>query len=430
MLPPTRARYGLRRLVPALLLGFLLAAAAPASGSAALRFLQVLEDGTSGITGLQQPIEVAVTPDGRHVVVAATSGRSLVVFERDPSTGLLTFVQRAFDTSLALVAALAVSSDGLQIYAASAQSDQVSVWQRDPSTGLLQLDQTLIDGIGGVDGLDGARDLVLSPDDRHLYVAGLSDSAVAVFERSASGRLTYLEAVVDGVDGVTGLSAPLGLNLSPDGSSLYVASVLDDSVIHFARGADGSLAFGDAVASSGWLDLVTDVAVSPDGHFVVAASQTFLEGFDWLTLLARDPTTGDLKLLAELPNPPSQGGCTPNAADPAAKLGFTSDRTLFATLGIHQAIAAVRIDAAAGRLELAKLTCEGVDGVTGISSPADVRSSPDARHLYVTGFFPNTLAVFSISAIFDDGFETGTVSAWPVVVGAEALPRRSRRPDR
>ena len=39
------------------------------------------------------------------------------------------------------------------------------------------------DGIAGVDGLDGARGVAVSPNGRHVYVTGRTDSAVAVFQR-------------------------------------------------------------------------------------------------------------------------------------------------------------------------------------------------------------------------------------------------------
>ena len=40
------------------------------------------------------------------------------------------------------------------------------------------------DGVGGVDGFDGASSIAISPDEKHLYTSGRDDDALAVFSRS------------------------------------------------------------------------------------------------------------------------------------------------------------------------------------------------------------------------------------------------------
>ena len=58
-------------------------------------------------------------------------------------------------------------------------------------------------------GLDNARSLSISPDGNHIYVAGDLDDTVAVFARDAvTGRLSVVEVVQNGVDGVDGLDRP------------------------------------------------------------------------------------------------------------------------------------------------------------------------------------------------------------------------------
>jgi len=103
--------------------------------AAELRFVEVQKDGVAGVDGLDRAISVAVSPDGGHVYVTGNLDNAVAVFARDATTGALTFaeVQR--------------------------------------------------NGIGGVDGLDRANSVAVSPDGRHLYVTGGDSDAVAVFQR-------------------------------------------------------------------------------------------------------------------------------------------------------------------------------------------------------------------------------------------------------
>ena len=92
------------------------------------------------------------------------------------------------------------------------------------------------DGVNGVDGLYGANSVTVSADGKHVYVAGRSDNAVAVFSRNSStGTLTYVEMQKDGVWGVDGLDGAHSVTVSPDGKHVYAAANIDDAVAVFSR---------------------------------------------------------------------------------------------------------------------------------------------------------------------------------------------------
>ena len=94
------------------------------------------------------------------------------------------------------------------------------------------------DGVGGVDGLDGAISAAVSPDGKHVYATGSLDDAVAVFSRdAATGALTFVEAQFDGVGGVDGLNFVTSVAVSPDGKHVYTAGQFDDAVAVFATPA-------------------------------------------------------------------------------------------------------------------------------------------------------------------------------------------------
>src|SRR5260370_32831893 len=59
----------------------------------------------------------------------------------------------------------------------------------------------------------------------NIYVSSAGDSAIAVFSRNVStGRLTFVEAQFDGVNGVTGLRGAAAVRVSPDGGEIGRAS--------------------------------------------------------------------------------------------------------------------------------------------------------------------------------------------------------------
>jgi len=126
-----------------------------------------------------------------------------------------------------------VSNDGKNVYVVSADADSTSqpgdfelssltVFDRNPTTGALTFVEQFFDGtLQGttvVDGLGGAINLAISPDDSRLYVMGHLDGegvptnigtvdtgALTIFTRDTStGRLTYEEVQRRGlIDGVT-----------------------------------------------------------------------------------------------------------------------------------------------------------------------------------------------------------------------------------
>src|SRR5262245_16563297 len=124
-----------------------------------------------------------------------------------------------------------VSPDGKHVYAVADRDDAVNVFVRDPATSRLTLVQVLRNGQDGVNGLDGARGVTISPDGAFAYVAGGTSDSLAVFARNVStGELTFIEWKKDGVDGVNGLDGAASIVVSPDLTNLYVAGSVDKAV--------------------------------------------------------------------------------------------------------------------------------------------------------------------------------------------------------
>ena len=85
-----------------------------------------------------------------------------------------------------------LSSDGNHAYATGQSDDAMSWYERNASTGALTYGGMLKDGVDGVDGLNGAYIVTLSSDGKHAYVAGINDDAVSWFTRDpVTGALSY-----------------------------------------------------------------------------------------------------------------------------------------------------------------------------------------------------------------------------------------------
>ena len=259
-------------------------------------------DNTDGVNGLDGASESVVSPDGKHLYVTGTFEHALAIFDVD-ATGDLDFARVLLDesggiTGLRGAFGVAVSADGRHLYVAADDDDSVTFFTRNATTGALAQSAVLRNGSGGVDGLDGAHDLALSPDGNNLYVTARSDHALAVFNRNTdTGALTFAKAFKDGSDGADGLDGARGLVVSPDGKNVYVAGSGEHALAVFNRNADtGALTFAKAFknGSDGLTDFFTPqyLAVSADGKnlYVSAFVGNFLADFD------RDAATGELAL--------------------------------------------------------------------------------------------------------------------------------------
>ncbi len=98
-----------------------------------LSLADVYSEGADGVTGLYGAHGVVVSPDGTYVYATGSSSEALVVFDRDPATGALTFVE-THDASngawaIACTRSVAVSPDGKNVYVAGASSNAISVFR-------------------------------------------------------------------------------------------------------------------------------------------------------------------------------------------------------------------------------------------------------------------------------------------------------------
>ena len=146
----------------------------------------MLRNGQNGLNSLARPEGLAVHPSGQFLYASSLDDGSIVVLTRDTVTGALTPVQVVTDgvdgvTGLTHAYSLAFSPGGEFVYATSWSGGTLAVFAVDALTGRLTFLDTYVDNGISLDGLDYAASVVASPDGRHVYTTGRSDSAIGVF---------------------------------------------------------------------------------------------------------------------------------------------------------------------------------------------------------------------------------------------------------
>jgi len=332
--------------------------------------------------GLDAAFGAAVSPDGESLYVSSGTDHAIVRFSRDTGDGTLTPLDCIDDDESGPEAgcstadglnnpqSIAISPDGMSVYVAAVGDDAIVRFDRDPDTGALT-DRDCIDDndvVGddcgqSTDGLDGVGGVAVSPDGESVYAASLSDDAIVRFDR---------DNVDDGGD-----PDDLG-ELTPQGC------MEDDDT-----GAD------DCAQSTDGLDGANAVAVSADGKSVYAAGL----GDDAVTHLTRNTTTGALSATdgdCVDDNDTGDDAClrNTNGLDGVQSLALSPDgKSLYAPGSTDDAVVHLTRNTTSGALtpqgcvddnDTGADTCDqSADGLEDAVSP---QASPDGKSLYVVSF--------------------------------------------
>jgi DNA-binding beta-propeller fold protein YncE len=290
---------------------------------------------------LASPAALAISRDGANVYVVSAGSDALAVLARNRRTGALRQLSGAdgcisqrpgggclVGRALNEPTSVAVSPNGEHVYVAGRRFPSgLAVFNRAADGSLTQPRGTAGcvshrggSGCAAARGISAPEEVAVSPDSRHVLVAGMQSNAVATLSQGPNG-LSQADGEAGciangGAEGCArgrALAGPVDLAISADGRSVYTASSVGDAVASLRRDRrTGALtqAFGRSrcISQKGGagrcvrgraLDEVWGVAVSPDGRNVYAVSAKV----NTLAIIARNRATGGLRQL------PGRFGC-------------------------------------------------------------------------------------------------------------------------
>jgi len=374
--------------------------------------------------GLASANAVAVSGDGRHVLIAnaSGSGRPLHAYARRAPDPLFSFLEQDRNEvgpvrGLLSPADIVVSPDGRHVYSVSLQDGALSVFERFSRRGLdgategdhLEFRKRYVDGQDGViGGLERASRVLISADGRSVFVTSEDRNTLTVFNRDASevsagfGLLSFAARFTDGVGGVDGLLGAQGMAIDPDGRHLYVAGAFEAAIAIFRRDPttrvlsyQGQVRNGSAGISG--LSGIRDLLVSRDGRQLLGVSAisnsvvvfnrdrslALAEGGRLSFVQALNLQSGARLISLSMPQGP-----LPTDGEHVYVAGQNTSR-LF-VLRRNTDVTSPNF----GRLAPAFAYSSGQPGLSAMNGPRDVQVSPDGRRVYVAAQFGSSVLVF------------------------------------
>ncbi|HMA64784.1 MAG TPA: beta-propeller fold lactonase family protein [Chitinispirillaceae bacterium] len=251
--------------------------------------------GSKDTTGIKNAGKVISSSNGRDIYIGSNNHGLISQFLRDSTNGFLTFV--ASTDSIPYITDMVLSPDERFLYVATLDKNTLECYSRDVFTGSLKF-SSRIEINPNQNWFDIPFHLCLNQPGKNLYV--VSDDAVSVFSRdSLTGLLSFRQMLLDERGGITELAGASSIDISHDGKTAYVASYKDSCISWYhVDSTTGTLSYTGMVRANGNNYYVLKspdlVRVSENGKYVIASSSGALA---WFT---RNQVNGELTFGGEL----------------------------------------------------------------------------------------------------------------------------------
>jgi len=363
-------------------------------------FQNVLKNNYGGLTNFSGPQGIAVSPDGTEVYVATKWSDSLFVFNRNTTTGQLTFSKRytnGSDGMIGLLYPVSVypSSDGKNVYVAC-WNYGLLVLSRNPTTGILTFLENHRNGAPSDEFMGGANQINITSDGTKLLLTCNGDHSLTLFQRdTATGKLKRINGMINHFAGVRLFHWPNGVSLSPDDSFVY-ACANEDSLTCFKLGPNPDqislvqMTEGGRSSCAPGLREPEITAMSPDGlNLYVAASW----GENEVTCFRRDATSG---LLTHLQTVGEYDTWLPEYCTSGTVFVIVSKdgKNVYSSSINNNCIASFQRDLSDGHLEFLTAYYDNTGGIDGLDDPIHLTISPDDKFIYVSSYPEDTVAWF------------------------------------
>ncbi|WP_020526367.1 IPT/TIG domain-containing protein [Flexithrix dorotheae] len=219
-----------------------------------------------------------VSPDGNFLYACAVNTGNvdgkLVLFDINKTDGKITYKDIIENIHEPNSLHFSQDKDGKYLILVEVKGNNILIYERDLSSGKLSIKNT-------IGGFKFPRELIISPDDKHLYVTEAGNKSVTLVNKNADWSAASFVKRYDagGNDASSDQLGPFGVDISKDGKFVFVGNRNDFSLLSYSRSpSSGELIQKDIVEhkTNDNLDRIRKVLVSPisNQNFVYVSAES------------------------------------------------------------------------------------------------------------------------------------------------------------
>lgn len=242
------------------------------------------------------PCHLVVDHTGKFLIIANYGTGSVAVFRIEAngsigeSTAFLQFSGSSVNPGRQQgphAHAVVLSPDNKFLFVPDLGTDQIRIFKLDAEHGTLAANNP---AFVKVNAGAGPRHFTFGPGAHFAYAVCEMQSSVAVFSYdAANGSLTQIQMISNLPEDSTGEDNSAEIEVDPAGRFLYASNRGNDSITAFAIDPHkGTLTNVQVISSDG--KIPRNFAIDPSGRYMLVANQNS----DQISVLARDPKTGKL----------------------------------------------------------------------------------------------------------------------------------------